>query len=275
MAPKTKLSTSNSLAIRAGVAPSAARTASSCRRASARTSIRFAMLAQAISSTAPIAPMSTHNALATLPTKSSLKGRTSGGDSPACELFARQRAAGHGRPRVEPNRQHALDVRTRFGRRHARLQSRQHIGAEVVDHFFCRVEPQSDDHVRLRSQIEESEIPRHDADDVRRPRIDRELAPEHRFVTAEPSLPERIRKNDGSGPSAAGPYSSSVNHRPRIGCTPSARRMPSVTQRVDISSGSPRSVSVAPPRCHRPMSANVRFSSRYVRYIVGSENRSS
>ena len=36
------------------------------------------MLAQAISSTAPIAPMSTHNVLATPPTKSSFKGRTSG-----------------------------------------------------------------------------------------------------------------------------------------------------------------------------------------------------
>ena len=36
------------------------------------------MLAQATSSTAPIAPMSTHNMLATPPTKSSFKGRTTG-----------------------------------------------------------------------------------------------------------------------------------------------------------------------------------------------------
>ncbi len=50
-------------------APSAARTASSCRRASARTSTRFAMLAHATSSTAPIAPMSTHSALEMLPTR--------------------------------------------------------------------------------------------------------------------------------------------------------------------------------------------------------------
>jgi len=36
--------------------------------------MRFAMLAQAIMSTAPIAPMSTHNMLATPPTKSSSNG---------------------------------------------------------------------------------------------------------------------------------------------------------------------------------------------------------
>ena len=68
------LSTSNSRAIRALPAPSAARTASSCRRASVRTSMRFAMLAHATSSTAPIAPMSTHSVLATPPTKSSFNG---------------------------------------------------------------------------------------------------------------------------------------------------------------------------------------------------------
>ena len=70
--------------------------ASSCRRASARTSIKFAMLAQAISRTAPIAPMSTHNALAMLPTKSSCNGRTAGAIGP----IASRKAAGTGASQI-------------------------------------------------------------------------------------------------------------------------------------------------------------------------------
>ena len=55
---------------------------------------------------------------------------------------------------------------------------------------------------------------RHDADDLRRPptatcrhrrpSVDRELAPERRFVAAESPLPERMRENDGRRPFGRG-----------------------------------------------------------------------
>ena len=61
----------------------------------------------------------------------------------------------------------------------------------------ARVEPHGEDHVGLRRHVEESEVGRHDADDLRRLRIDRELTPERRFVAAESPLPERMRENDG------------------------------------------------------------------------------
>ncbi len=52
------------------------------------------MLAQAISSTAPIAPMSTHNMLATPPTRSSFNGPNDGGDSQVRDGFARSAESG-------------------------------------------------------------------------------------------------------------------------------------------------------------------------------------
>ena len=61
-----------------------------------------------------------------------------------------------------------------------------------------RVEPHGDDHVGLRRHVEESEVARHDADDLRTAcaRSIEQLAPERRFVAAESPLPERIREND-------------------------------------------------------------------------------
>src|SRR4029078_1993453 len=82
----------------------------------------------------------------------------------------------------------------------------------------------------------------------------------------------------GAGPAAEGPYSCGVNQRPRIGCTPSACGVPSVTMRTLKRVGSPTaSVSVEKSfaYCHNPRLANVLFSSRYVRYIVYAELRSS
>ncbi len=59
-------------------APSAARTASSVRRRSERTSSRFMTFAHAISSTMPIVPITTQSTLPTLPTTSCISGRSAG-----------------------------------------------------------------------------------------------------------------------------------------------------------------------------------------------------
>ena len=79
--PSMTLSASSSYAIRPRLAPSAARTASSCCRPSARTSSRFATLAHAISSTMPIVPISTHSTEPTSPITSAFSSRRFG-----CEL---------------------------------------------------------------------------------------------------------------------------------------------------------------------------------------------
>ena len=72
------LSISSSRTIRRESAPSAARTASSCCRDSARTRSRLATLAQAIRSTIAIVPISTHSAFCTSPTRSSFIDRICG-----------------------------------------------------------------------------------------------------------------------------------------------------------------------------------------------------
>ena len=58
--------------------PAPTRTASSCCRASARTSSRFATLVHAISITTPIVAITTQSTLPTLPTTCSLSGRSAG-----------------------------------------------------------------------------------------------------------------------------------------------------------------------------------------------------
>ena len=62
----------------AQLAPSAARTASSWRRPSARTRSRLATLAQTMSMTSPRAPITIHNMRPLSPTTTSFKGRTIG-----------------------------------------------------------------------------------------------------------------------------------------------------------------------------------------------------
>ena len=71
---KIKLSASNSEAMRLRVAPRAARMTNSCWRPSALTKRRLATLAQAISSTNPMPPNTTHKTLSTLPTTSCFNG---------------------------------------------------------------------------------------------------------------------------------------------------------------------------------------------------------
>ena len=221
------------------------------------------MLAQATRSTAPIAPMSTHNMLATPPTTSSFNDRMTGVNREAREGFARQPDIGSERPRVGPDREHALGVGMGLGRRDAGPQAREPLIVQAaVDLQRRRVEPHGDDQVGLRRAIEESEVGRHDAHDFRRPRIDRELTPDGRFVAAESPLPERMRENDRRRPFGRGsvlcfrePTSAHRLHAERLECavrdSQSAHplRLTAVGQRRR-------------PSCHRPMLANVRFSSR-------------
>ena len=234
-APKTRLSTSNSLAIRPGIAPSAARTANSGRRASARTSMRFAMLAQAISSTAPIAPMSTHNMLDTPPTKSSNSGCTTAAEPPVRELLCRHpRKEG---PSVDPDRPNAVEVRLRFGQRHARLQPGEHLPRVDPVGLPRRVHAHGNDDVGLLRPIKELEPGRHDAHDLRgrrqrhragaAGRVHRKLAPERRFVTAESPLPKPIRKNHGRRPVGAGVV---VSSREPTSAHAVARRAPAASR---------------------------------------------
>ena len=72
------LSTRSARAIRPQPAPSAARIASSCWRASARTSNRLATFAQAINKTSPRVPITTHSAVPMSPTMSCFSGRSLG-----------------------------------------------------------------------------------------------------------------------------------------------------------------------------------------------------
>jgi hypothetical protein len=64
--------------MRAQPAPSAARTANSCWRASTLTSSKFARFAQVIIITTPIVPITTHKTSLTLPITSCFKGRIAG-----------------------------------------------------------------------------------------------------------------------------------------------------------------------------------------------------
>jgi hypothetical protein len=48
----------------------------------------------------------------------------------------------------------------------------------------------------IRAARRVSEVGQHDANDLRRLRIDRELPSEGRLVAAEAPLPERVREND-------------------------------------------------------------------------------
>ena len=139
-----------------------------------------------------------------------------GAHSPAREVFAPQPELG-GRqwPRVAPDRQRALQVGLSLRYRDTGLEPRESFIAEVADDDLLGLELYGEDHVGLRRHVEESEVGRHDADHVRRPRQgqsaaaalcrDRQLAPERRVVAAESPLPERVRENDGQRTLGRGP----------------------------------------------------------------------
>ena len=93
-------------------------------------------------------------------------------------------------------------------------------------------------------------------------RIDRELAPDRRFVGAESPLPKRVRENDRRRPVGSElmlrfrePTPAQRLHAERL-----KRAVGDESARTR--SGSPRSVSVAESSRHTPMSANVPFSFR-------------
>ena len=106
--PSVMLSTSISRAIRPQPAPSAARIASSCWRASARTSNRLATFAQTIRSTSPRVPITTHSAVPMSPTMSCFSGWSRGpGERSeiACDRFLGSEARHSTRvPACEPHR---------------------------------------------------------------------------------------------------------------------------------------------------------------------------
>ena len=108
--------------IRPQPAPSAARTASSCWRPSARTSSRFATLAHAISSTMPTVPISTHSVLPISPTRSSFSGRRLPESGRREHLHAE---AGVHRESSRRHWQHARDIGIRLRQRYARLHAGQ------------------------------------------------------------------------------------------------------------------------------------------------------
>ena len=80
--PSITLSTSSPRTIRVLPAPSAVRTANSCCRASTLTSNKFVTFAQAISSTTPIVPITTHSNSPTLPITSCFSGANHRRDFP-------------------------------------------------------------------------------------------------------------------------------------------------------------------------------------------------
>jgi hypothetical protein len=222
-APNTKLSTSNALAIRARPAPSAARTASSWRRASARTSMRFAMLAHAISSTAPIAPMSTHNVLATLPTRSSFNGRTVGRMR---QLFVRSTGLS------DQASNQIGSMRSRSARASAAVTpgaSRASASKLKLPNGFCAGSSRTATITSGCGAISRNLNPLGITPTTRRcPVTDRDsVGPlktsieSSRPSTASSPPNRRCQKAyemmTGSGPSAAGAYSCSVNHRPSTG----------------------------------------------------------
>ena len=124
------LSASSSRAIRPQLAPSATRIANSCCRPSARTSSRLATLAQAISSTMPMVPISTHSTLPISPITSCFSGRTLGA---MLRLFEHLRAVNPGGSEsCERHRNHARDIGVRLLHRDPGFEPRHGLETELA-----------------------------------------------------------------------------------------------------------------------------------------------
>ena len=155
-------------------APSAARTASSCCRPPPCTSNRLATLAQAISITMPMVPISTHSSVRHIADHvRSLSGRRAGRDAPA--LVDPRTDAGGCRPRVHPDRHHPRDVGAGLAQSSPlasagrRLESRSR---EAISRLA--IEGERQDHVGLAVPTPESLG--HHADDLPWARIDDQAA---------------------------------------------------------------------------------------------------
>ena len=118
--------------------------------ASARTSSRFATLAQAISSTMPIVPISTHSTVPTSPTSRCFSGRDPArGAPPRTSSRCSPGTAGNCASAIG---NHAGDIGVRLLERHARLQPRDAAEAEVAQEDLAAVEPERQDQRGLRSR---------------------------------------------------------------------------------------------------------------------------
>ena len=198
-----------------GTAPSAARTANSGRRASARTSMRFAMLAHAIeqhrTDRAHEHPQRARDAADHVV----LQRANDRGDSHARDVFARDVASERGATR-RPDRQHALDVGTGLRRRNARLESRQRLIVVVAPGSLpagsSRTATMMSGCGVMSRNLKSGGMMPTTCDGPRVRALDRDLPPERRFVTAESPLPERVRENDRRRPFGGGSVLRSVNH---------------------------------------------------------------
>ena len=119
-------------------APSAARIASSCWRASARTSNRLATFAQAIKRTSPSVAITTHSAVPMSPTMSCFSGRAR---PEASVLKHRAIHSWIRRPRVQPDSQHAGHIGVRLLHGDAGFEPRDALIVEEAQRQRVPVEP--------------------------------------------------------------------------------------------------------------------------------------
>ena len=129
-APRQHAFESSSPAMPAQPAPSAARMASSCWRPSARTSSRLATLAQAISSTTPMVPISTHSTLPRSPTTSCFRGRTLGRMRASSNSLTLKPGGGGN---FDHHGNHARDIGVGLGQGDTRLEPCDALVAEVAE----------------------------------------------------------------------------------------------------------------------------------------------
>ena len=144
------------------------------------------------------------------PTTSSFKGRSVGAIR-QFSIACRPTTPGASRPGVQPDRQHPRDVGVCIGDRDTRLEACEPAKAEAADGEAAAIDPNRRDDFRLRLDVQEPEALGHDADDLGRPRIDRELPSNHRRVTAKSPLPVAIRQDHRAAAdieSAGRPWSS-------------------------------------------------------------------
>ena len=172
-------------------APSAARIASSCWRPSARTSSRFATLAQAINRTMPTVPISTHSVLPMSPTRTSFSKRKRGAMRASAE-HCRAEAGVHRKFRGSHG-QHARHIGVGLGQRHARFEPGDSLTAEADQAHVRAIEPQGNQ--QRHCAIHELERRRQDADHFVRVAIHHDAAADDRAIAAEARPPIAIGKN--------------------------------------------------------------------------------
>ena len=168
-------------------APSAARIAISDCRDAARASIRFATLAQAISSTRPTAPSSTSSAVRVSPMMCSRERRDREADV----------GIALGELRLQPSRD-GRDVGRRAIRRYARLQPPDDLDVPGTAVLHAEHLVVLDRRPQLHAR-RVREAGGQNADDHVRLAVEREHAPDRRGAGAEPLLPELMTEQHDAG----------------------------------------------------------------------------